>query len=161
MLVVPLFIVLAAVWKGQSKGMLISALILSVLGTGFAFLSVSTGEAAEKFAKAVPGAKPTLERHEGLAELARNLSIVLMLVLAAVTAAYVVMADRTSRRVRLIGGCVLFAMSLVPAIVLANAAHEGGKLVHVHGVHAPIVSGGAASVNKAIEQGASPEREDD
>lgn len=138
LLSVPVFIVAAMAWKSQSKGMLLAALMLAAMGTVFAALAVTTGEATERHAEAIPAAKSTLERHEDLAELARNLSIGFTAVLAAATVVYVSRAERTSRRVRLIGGCVLLLLALGPAVVIANAAHEGGRLVHVHGVHAPV-----------------------
>jgi hypothetical protein len=88
----------------------------------------------------VEGTGPTLHRHEELAELARNLFIGVTATLTIATIIAFKSGDRikTSTRLGLLAGCLL--VWLLPALVLANAAHAGGELVHVHGVKAPITS---------------------
>ncbi len=138
LLVVPLFIAIAAVWKAQSRAMLLSAMILCVLGTASAFLATSTGGAAEDLAEKVQGAKATLHEHEERAELARNLFIAVTVMLALVTVAYFHFYAKVGAALRIGSAIVILAICAAPALVLANAAHLGGELVHVYGVKAPL-----------------------
>jgi uncharacterized membrane protein len=139
--IVPVFILLAAVWKSQSRAMLTSGLVLCVIGTGMAFLATSTGEATEQFAEAIPSAKETLHEHEELAELARNLFIVVTGILGLATGLAWLKGEKIKPTGRIVGAAVLLGVFVYPLITLANAAHEGGKLVHLHGVKAPLAEG--------------------
>lgn len=139
-LIVPVFLVIALAWKSQWRAMLVAALVTCALGTAFMLLAIQTGEATEKYAHMVEGTGPTLHRHEELAELARNLFFGVTAALAIATFVAFKFNDRlkTAARFALIGACA--AIWALPALVLANAAHAGGELVHVHGVKAPITS---------------------
>jgi hypothetical protein len=88
----------------------------------------------------VEGTGPTLHRHEELAELARNLFFGVTAALAVATFVAFKFNDKlkSGARFALIAACT--AIWALPALVLANAAHAGGELVHVHGVKAPITS---------------------
>jgi uncharacterized membrane protein len=138
LLVTPLFILLAMAWKSQSRAMLLTALILSALGTAGAFLALNTGEATERFAELVPAAGPVLESHEELAEIAAKLAAGVTLVLGIVAAVYAKVHERVRTPLRLGGGVVLLLLAGAPSLTIARAAHEGGVLVHLHGVHAPV-----------------------
>jgi uncharacterized membrane protein len=140
LLLVPVFLLLAAIWKSQSRGMLLAALIVCSLGTASAFFAVATGEATESFAQAVPHAHQTLERHEELAELARNLYIGVTLVLAVVVIVLWRRVERIGAIARWGVVCGMLLVMAAPMLVLMNAAHAGGVLVHVHGVKAPLQS---------------------
>ncbi|MFN7315596.1 MAG: DUF2231 domain-containing protein [Phycisphaerae bacterium] len=139
-LIVPVFLVIALAWKSQWRAMLVASLVTCAVGTAFMLLAIQTGEATEKYAHMVEGTGPTLHRHEELAELARNLFIGVTATLTIATIIAFKSGDRikTSTRLGLLAGCLL--VWLLPALVLANAAHAGGELVHVHGVKAPITS---------------------
>jgi uncharacterized membrane protein len=139
-LIVPVFLVIALAWKSQWRAMLVASLVTCALGTAFMLLAIQTGEATEKYAHMVEGTGPTLHRHEELAELARNLFLGVTATLTIATIIAFKSGDRikTTTRLGLLAGCLL--VWLLPALVLANAAHAGGELVHVHGVKAPITS---------------------
>jgi len=138
LMTVPVFVVLAAAWKKQTRPMLTAALVLCVLGVAAAFLATNTGEATEKFAKGIPGADKTLHEHEELAEFARNLFVGVALVLVVMTGAAWKLGERLPAWGRWVGVLVFMVVWGFGASVLANAAHLGGKLVHVHGVRAPM-----------------------
>lgn len=138
LMVTPVFVILAAAWKKHTTPLLVAALLLGVLGLAGAFLAIATGEAAETFAKGIPGADKTLHQHEELAEFARNLFIVVTLVLAALTIGAWKLRDRLSAPLRWGAVVVFLVIHGFSASVLASAAHEGGKLVHIHGVRAPM-----------------------
>jgi len=139
-MLVPVFVGLALVWKSQWRAMLFGAMVVCVVGTGFAIFAVDTGEATEQFARVVPGTGEALHRHEELAELARNLfiGVSIALVIANVVAWKWHEKLKTGARLGLL--LSMLAIWVLPALVLANAAHAGGVLVHVFGVKAPIVT---------------------
>jgi hypothetical protein len=139
-LIVPVFLVIALAWKSQWRAMLVASLVTCALGTAFMLLAIQTGEATEKYAHMVEGTGPTLHRHEELAELARNLFFGVTAALAVATFVAFKLNDKlkSGARFALIAACT--AIWALPALVLANAAHAGGELVHIHGVKAPITS---------------------
>lgn len=75
LLVSPLFVVLALLWRKQAFAMNVAAAVLLSLGTAGAFLATSTGEAAEEAAEQTLAPKAVLEQHEELAELASKLFV--------------------------------------------------------------------------------------
>jgi uncharacterized membrane protein len=142
LLSLPVLVLLAAAWKDQAAPILTAALVLCVLGVMAAFLATSTGEATEKFAKGVAGADRTLHEHEELAEFARNLFCGVGVVLTGLTMGAWKLRARLSVAARVVGLLMFLVVWGFAAGVLVNAAHEGGKLVHLHGVRAPLAGPG-------------------
>ncbi|MCL4219947.1 MAG: hypothetical protein KJZ65_01120 [Phycisphaerales bacterium] len=134
------FVLLAALTKNQwSRAFSCSALLLLLIGAGGAMLAVLSGEAASELVEGtMPQAEAVLERHEELAELARTVFAGLAVVYIGV--AFVAsLLHKKGRRVVAAGVHLGFLVLLAPALVLlANAAHQGGRLVHEFGIHAPI-----------------------
>jgi uncharacterized membrane protein len=138
LLVAPVFIILAMCLKKQAKAMLLAALVMVLLGTATAFLATATGEAAEGFVPDVTEARQVLGDHEDLAELARNLFAGVALLLAGLTA-FVWWRDEKLKHWHLVALCALMLLIFAyPSVVLLNAAHEGGRLVHQYGTRAPM-----------------------
>jgi uncharacterized membrane protein len=155
LLTVPVFLVISLCWP-RRRTWAIAALVLMLLGTAGAFLATSTGEASAEAVELAGRAGAVLERHEDLAELARNLFAGLAGVFIAIVGAPHLLA----RRWRPIFSTVLeggfLAAYLGACIVLANAAHEGGRLVHEFGIHASLAASAGASVGEpppALEGG--------
>jgi len=142
LLVVPVLVVLALCLKHHERGLWIGALAIMLLGVASAFVAVSTGEAGEDAVKGIAGADAVLDRHEDLAELARNLFAGLGAALAVIVAARLV-CKRPARAAFVVTGLVYLALHAGASLVLANAAHEGGRLVHEFGVRAPLAASGA------------------
>ena len=100
-----------------------------------------TGEATEDIvgetSRAVGDA---IHEHEETAELARNLFLgVTILFLAAWGVAAKIGPARRTTAASI--GAVLVAVAYgVASVVLMNAGHQGGVLVHTHGIHAPLGS---------------------
>lgn len=134
LLTAPLAVLGAIVFRGWTRHLLVVAAVLVVIGTGFAALATASGDAAEGFTKGVAGAESVLDRHEDLAELSRNAFIGLSVALVLLAALVWRLGDRLPRRVALAGMALYLAAHLVGAGILANAAHEGGVLVHQLGV---------------------------
>lgn len=135
-----IFVLLAAVARGSwSRAFAVSALTLLLIGAAGAMLAVMSGEAAGELVEGtMPQAEAVLEQHEELAELART-------VFAGLTAVYVGAAFGSSlllkkgKRGAAAAVHVGFLILLAPALLLLlNAAHQGGRLVHEFGIHAPI-----------------------
>lgn len=136
LMVAPIFVILAIAWKSQTKSLLAAVSLMVVLGTIGAFVATASGEAAEELAERVPGAESIIHEHQELAETARNLFTVLAVILVVATIVYIKRESRIPRKAVIIGGIVYVVLHCSAAVVLANAAHEGGRLVHEVGVEA-------------------------
>jgi uncharacterized membrane protein len=136
LLVAPLFILAAMVMNPQkSRPLLIVALALMVMGTVSAFVAVSTGKAAAEVAERTLAASAVLERHEDLAHTTEFAFTILTLTFATVLflPAYLKREMGTvTLRSLLVAFLLLYGAG---TIVLVNAAHNGGRLVHEFGVH--------------------------
>jgi uncharacterized membrane protein len=136
LLVAPIVVVLSLFMKSHRIGLGASALMLMLLGTVAAFVAVSTGSAAGELAERTAGVAATLERHEQLAETTRT-------VFALLTGMFAVMYAAPLLRRRQWPNGLYTALTVVflifyagGAMVLVNAAHVGGQLVHQYGVRA-------------------------
>lgn len=138
--VVPLFVLLAMVWRSQARGMLTAATLLNVLAAAGAVLATTTGEAGEDAAEAIPAARDVLSQHEELGEAARNLALVLASGLALGTVGYWLWGHHLRHRVLVGAGIVYLVVHGLLCLGLANTAHWGGRLVHELGVQAPLTS---------------------
>ena len=149
LLVAPLFVVTAAVWRRYELPLAVSALSLMALGAAGAFVAAATGEAGEGAVNS-PAAEAVLERHEELAE-------VVEVTFAALTGAFaaIVFLPRLIRRTPPAAlragmyGVFLLAYA-VGSVILANTAHQGGRLVHELGVRAAITSPATPPLNAVV-----------
>ena len=136
LIVAPVLVVLGLIIYRQYMWFSIAALTIMALGTIAAFVAVSTGEAGAELVMRSPDMDPVLERHEELAETTQWVFLGLTLLFAAIT--LIPYAIRKPLK-RLPGTIVTVAFLLIYAggtILLANTAHEGGRLVHEFGVQA-------------------------
>jgi uncharacterized membrane protein len=136
LLVAPLFIV-AGILMSPSKGrpFLIAALALMLLGTVGTFLAVATGEAAGEVAQRTAAVSAVLERHEDLGETTRIVFSVLTLIFAALLfLPRLLKGEATIVSARILPLAFLLFYS-AGVVILANTAHNGGRLVHELGVH--------------------------
>ena len=103
----------------------------------FAIIAVMSGDAAEDAAPETALIEAAIHEHEELAELARTALIVLAsLAGLGLVAARVAGAKLRNFALPAIGLLVL--AQFTAGVMIANAAHEGGKLVHELGVRAPM-----------------------
>lgn len=134
--------------------------MLSIATIG-AFVAVMSGEAAEDVVGASSQAiERAIHEHEESAELARNLFVVTLVSGMALAWA----ASREIRSAKVVAPLAgVFAIAwAVGAFQLANAGHQGGLLVHLHGIRAPVGVASDASANGAQGEGPRDEqREDD
>jgi uncharacterized membrane protein len=134
LLVAPVFIVLGLIVGGRSKWFMTSALVLMVLGTAASFVAVSTGEAAGKLADRTPEVNQVLQHHEELAERTRLTFTVLTVVFAGLLWGPAVLKRQLGRVPALVLTLLFLGVYGAGTVLLANTAHNGGRLVHELGV---------------------------
>lgn len=138
LLIAPLFIVSGSLVQKSRRTLFLCALALMASGTAAMFVATSTGDAAAEILPANPGFIPTLEMHVRLAEQARlSFSI-----LSGIFLLYMVLRTKLNRlispKMHLIIIVLYLTIYVVPLIILFNAAHYGGKLVHEHGIRSSL-----------------------
>jgi uncharacterized membrane protein len=150
LLTAPLFIVLGAlVPPKRSRPYMIAALLLMVLGTTGAWFAVATGEATADLVTRNPDVSAVLERHESLAEKVRVVFTAATLLFAAIILTPKAL-HRESNRLMTSVVPLFFAVAYAGAtLLLANTAHQGGRLVHELGSSPPTV---AQTMPTTVEQ---------
>lgn len=136
LMVAPLLVVAALVWRDNRKGLLTAALGLMVLGTAATWIAVSSGEAAGRLAERSPEINAVLEHHEELGETVRTVFTVLTGVFAILLAAPRLLRRLPSVKVQTAVLAAFLAVWGAGTLVLVNTAHNGGRLVHEFGVRA-------------------------
>jgi uncharacterized membrane protein len=140
LLTAPVLIVMALVWRRHEFPLAVAALIIMGLGTLSAFVAVQSGEAAEG-ALDTPKAEAVFERHEALAKITEGSFAGLTVLFAAIVFAPRLIRRPLPRPASVVAGLMFLALYLCAAVVLANTAHQGGRLVHELGVHNPAAAG--------------------
>lgn len=135
LLVAPLFVILGMVLR-HGRPFLWTTLLLMAIGTAATFVAVSTGEAAGKLAERTPEINAVLEHHEELAETTRVVFTVLTVIFAAILVVPAAFRRQPGRVVKVILPLVFLVCYGAGVILLANTAHNGGRLVHELGVQA-------------------------
>jgi uncharacterized membrane protein len=135
LLVAPV-LVLIGLFTQQLRAFLFAGLVVMALGTVGAWVAVGSGEAAGEAAERAPGAESVLERHSDMAETTRTLFTVLTVVYAGVLFGPMALKrqPRSSPELAAFGSFLLIYAAA--SAYLAQAAHQGGLLVHQYGVHA-------------------------
>lgn len=140
----PLLLILALCLPRLQAALSLAALIVLATGTLAAIVASSTGDAAAEIVKRTPELEGALQNHEDLAETARTVFIVLTLLLAVTVFLPRRLAAFNGHTART--GLLLLVIVAILAgdLLLARVAHEGGRLVHIYGVHAAMDAGSAA-----------------
>ncbi len=137
LMVAPLFVLAAMVLAPRrSRGMMVAALVLMILGTAGTYVAVSTGEAAGKLAERSPEINAVLEHHEELAETTRLVFTGLTAVFAAMLVVPRLFGRELERGPAVLLSAVFLVFYAAGTVVLVNTAHNGGRLVHEFGVRA-------------------------
>jgi len=139
----PVMLLAALVWPKTSRQFAIAAGLMLVLGTVACYVATNTGQAAEHLANE-QGARDdheiheAIEKHSDLGEKTRDWYTYF----AAIYLLYLLLPVIMKKELPVglnAGLLVLFlAASGVCGLGLANTAHAGGMLVHVHGITAPL-----------------------
>lgn len=142
--VVPLFVVMSLLLPAHRRVLLASAAGLMCIAAIGAVLAANSGEAGEGNAERVPGVQSVLHEHEELGEAAEMFTLGLAGGLVVLAGASWWGVDRLKRPVVALG-IVYLAAHAVGTLCVANAAHQGGRLVHELGVRAWAGAGGPAA----------------
>jgi uncharacterized membrane protein len=137
LLVAPILILIGS-FMSPKKGrtMLLAALILMVIGTVSVFIALATGEAAAELADRTPQVNALIQHHEELAEKTRIVFTVLTLAFAAILFLPTLLKHEVARSSHIALPLIFLCFYGAGAILLANTAHQGGRLVHEFGVRA-------------------------
>lgn len=162
LLIAPLLIVVGVLLEpAKGRPWLSAALLLLLLGTVATWISVASGEAAGELAERTPGVATTLEQHESLAETTRIVFTVLTLAFAVIVAAPRLLR-RPLPRTPFTTVVVLFLVAYgAGAALLANTAHQGGRLVHELGVRAMVAPSGTATARLGAPGESATESDED
>jgi uncharacterized membrane protein len=115
-----------------------AVMLLLLMGTTGTVFAAMTGERAMEVAEATGPAAQLLDRHEDMGELARTGFLIVSGVYALITILSTILKDRIKRPIWIIAHAIWLAGFFAAFLVLANAGHMGGRLVHEFGVHAPL-----------------------
>ena len=151
LLVAPVLVLLALLLRKQARGILIAALVVMSLGTVGTYFAVATGEAAGELAERTPGVAAVLERHEELAQTARFVFTALTVLFAAILLLPSIFKKGLGRKSAAVVNLAFLVIYAGGAILLANVAHQGGRLVHEYGVRAMMTSGGGTAPTQRTE----------
>jgi len=129
-----------------------AGLMMVLLGTAFAFAGVLTGEATEEV---VPHSSELVEHaiheHEELAELSRNIFVGVSVIYLGAMILFCKVADSKKKKFGLIGSVLVAISYALGALALANAGHQGGLLVHKHGLQAPVAGTDMSTIERHEE----------
>ena len=139
LLIAPLVVIVGALLKPESgRIVLYVALALMLIGTLGTFLAAATGEAAAKLAERSPQVSAVLERHEELADATRAVFAGLTTIFAAIVFAPKAFQKLSGRLLSTVLPLLFLLLYGAGVLLLANTAHNGGRLVHEFGVRAMV-----------------------
>ena len=141
LLIAPLFVVLGSLLRpDRGRPYLTVALILMILGTVAIYFAISTGESAGQLAERSPAVNAVLEHHQELGETTGAVFLVLTVLLAGILSGPALLRRALERTVMRSLLAVFLLAYLAGSVMLANTAHNGGRLVHELGVRALMAS---------------------
>ena len=139
LLVSALFVFLGAIFPARGWWLRCTALILLALGTASAFVAVRTGEyARDVVEEGSDTVFQTLDKHEELGEKTRNAFAALTVVYAILIGLPLRWKQLSQTSVHVPLHLVFLAVLMAGNLLMANAAHLGGRLVHEFGVHSAL-----------------------
>jgi uncharacterized membrane protein len=145
-LVAPLFIVAGLMAPRQARSCFTAAVSLMGLGVVAAWVAVASGHAAAELVEQEGAVRAVLERHAELGEMTRNVFTALTLVFAGFVFVPTRLKRPLSRGVTAGLGLLFLVLYAAGALLIANTAHQGARLVHEFGVHAMMAGAPSDSV---------------
>jgi uncharacterized membrane protein len=142
LLIAPILIVLGMIFYKNGRAFMISAFVLMLIGTIAAFIATATGEAAGELAERIPGVEGVLENHEELAETTLNIFTALTAIFGAIVFVPMIFKKEFGQKIVIPLSLAFLLFYGAGTVVLLNAAHEGGRLVHEFGVRSMVANSG-------------------
>jgi len=138
LLVAPVLVVAALLSREQRRNLMALAFWFLLAGTVTIYLSAATGDSAKELAPKAPEITRAIEAHENVGSIARAVFTGLTVLLAALQFGPGLLKKPLSPKAALSLTVVFLVLYAVAALLLYDAAHTGGLLVHNLGVHAKI-----------------------
>lgn len=133
--VAPLFMLLALLNQKDRPAYLHSGFLLLMIGTIFTYLAYAAGEMASEHIQRTPQALQTLNLHDQLAGWTRTVFSGLTLVYAFGLFLSVPLRTLIPPRMKALMFWLFAFAYLGGLVILINAAHQGGLIVHQHKAH--------------------------
>ncbi len=135
LLIAPLFVVMGALWKTEGGfHFFLAALILMGLGTISTFVATASGKADLELVQSDPLVKAAMLQHEELAKTTEIAFTVVTVIFASILFVPRMLNRESNRAVATLLPLVFLIFYATGAIMLANTAHQGGRLVHELGL---------------------------
>lgn len=144
--VAPILVILGMIFHKSGKAFMVSAFVLMLIGTIATFIAVSTGEAAGELAERIQNVEAVLENHEELAETTGNVFTALTVIFGAIVFIPMIFKKEFGRKIVIPISIAFLFFYAAGTVVLINAAHEGGRLVHEFGVRAMTATNGQKTI---------------
>lgn len=133
----PMLIFVGLIVPRLRSGFYLSGLVVLILGSIGAIVSVSTGEAAAQVADRTKQVTKLITEHGHMADLTRNLYLGLTLVWGGLLLASRLGGSSWFKpKVQFVAVALFLLVNIPGSLLIANMAHVGGRLVHEEGVHA-------------------------
>jgi uncharacterized membrane protein len=137
LLIAPVLILIGILMPPKKgRTMLLAAFVLMLLGTISVFIALQTGEAAAELADRTPEINAIIQQHESLAEKTRLTFSILTVIFAAILFVPTLLKREVNRMMHVVLPLIFLFFYGAGAVMLANTAHQGGRLVHEFGVKA-------------------------
>jgi uncharacterized membrane protein len=146
LLVAPVFIVAGLAAPRQARSSFTAAVTLMGLGVVAAWVAVASGHAAAELVEQEGAVRAVLQRHAELGEMTRNVFTALTLAFAAFALGPTLLKRPLSRGVTAGLGLLFLVVYAAGALLIANTAHQGARLVHEFGVHAVMAGESSDSI---------------
>lgn len=138
LLLVPALVLAGLLAPGRRQGLMEVSVWVLALGTAFIYLSAASGDAAKEIASQAPDVVKAIAAHEDLGSAARAVFTVLAILLAGLVYGPRMTKKTLAPKVFVALAVGFLILCAAAALVLFNAAHSGGILVHQLGVHAKL-----------------------
>jgi len=138
LLVAPLLLLVSLLSPRAWRTWAVAAWVVMAVGTLAAWLAVGSGHAAGQLVEKSQDLAVAIGRHEALGLATRNLFSVLTLLLAAILLLPAMIRKPLAPGLRISLHAVFLVLYLGGTVVLANAANQGGRLVHEQGVRSMV-----------------------
>lgn len=128
--ITPFFILLGLFFQKSKRTLNISALLLMLFGTITLFLTVTSGNYAAEHLTPNPEILPTLNAHVQLGEKAKLSFSILSCIFFLFIVLHTKISQKFTNKIIVSITLIFLAIYSFNLIILFNAAHYGGKLVH-------------------------------
>jgi len=136
LIVAPLLILIGMLKPKFGKCLFIAGFILMALGTISTYFAVATGEEAGELAMRTEQINQVIGIHENLAETTRIYFSIMTIVYLAYLFYEKIFKKEFKHKVHVLINIAFLIIYSIGLLILANTAHNGGRLVHELGVRA-------------------------